>query len=194
MQREPTLSNLRRYIAEEAPALLRTLRFYLARAGVHESLDGAASELLNETVVQALRHEQRFRPDAQPRAWLLGIAANLIRRKQVETVQMMRREPLVRDLAGDQDEMSDAELFDRFSALANDEPDALDNALAIKSLLAGLTPEDQHILKLAIEHQLDGNALGRALGVSPGAARVRLHRALARARTHFASWKETTHE
>jgi RNA polymerase sigma-70 factor (ECF subfamily) len=194
MQREPTLSHLRRYIAEESPALLRTLRFYLARAGVQESLDGAASELLNETVVEALRHEQRFRPDAQPRAWLLGIAANLIRRQQVETAQRGRREPLVRDLAGDQDDLSDAELFDRFSALATDEADALDDALAVKALLQGMSPEDQRILKLALEQQLDGNALGRALGITAGAARVRLHRALARARTHFAGWKETTHE
>jgi hypothetical protein len=34
------------------------------------------AELLNEVVVEALAHADRFQADGQPRAWLLGIAAN----------------------------------------------------------------------------------------------------------------------
>ena len=94
MESRNTISRLRQYIATEAAELTRTLRFYLLRAGsgVHaESLDAATSELLNEVVVEALTHEGRFRSETHPRAWLLGIAANLIKRRQTEFARQQGR-------------------------------------------------------------------------------------------------------
>jgi RNA polymerase sigma factor (sigma-70 family) len=174
-------TRLRQFIEREGETLRGTLRLYLYRAGLPESPD----DLLNDVVVEALRHEGRFRPDGQPRAWLLGIAANLIKRRGVERARRERREPLLRDLYGGTEEvLSDDELFDWLASLTgsgqSDELPPLD--VDIQTLLACVSDDDRRVLTLAILHGLDGEALARALGTTPGAARVRLHRALRRLR------------
>ena len=166
--------------------MIGTLRYYLSRAGTADQpLDAAAQELLNDVVVEALAHEERFRPDGQPRAWLLGIAANLIRRRQVERAKRDQREPLVRDLfTADANVLSEDEMFDRFSALADADP--LDEAEGeIAALMHTLSDDDQRVLRLAILTGLDGDSLARELETTPGAARVRLHRALHRLRAAY---------
>ena len=177
---------LRRFIEAETETLLGTLRYYLVRAGLADSQGAtlAAVELLNEVVVEAFEHADRFRPSGQPMAWLLGIAANLIKRKQAERATRNRREPLVRDLypsAGDT--LSEDEVFDRLAALTVADParelEANEGASAI---LAHVSEDDQRILRLAVLHDLNGNELAQELGITPGAARVRLHRALNRLR------------
>ena len=91
---------LRRFIEKHAETLLGTLRCYVVRAGLADRQGAtlAAVESLNEVVVEALEHADRFRPSGQPMAWLLGIAANLIKRKQAGRATRNRREPLVHDL------------------------------------------------------------------------------------------------
>ncbi|MBL8154901.1 MAG: sigma-70 family RNA polymerase sigma factor [Anaerolineae bacterium] len=183
-------SRLRQFIERESNALLGTLRMYLVRAGLErhsQPLDAAAAELLNEVVCEALRHEHRFRPSGQPRAWLLGIAANLIRRWQAESFRRERREPLVRDLAPQVEEaFSEDELFDHLAALAEsgavNGPEGDGEMLA---LLDALAPDDARVIRLAILNGLNGEALAAELGVTPGAARVRLHRALKRLRAQI---------
>ncbi len=171
-------TRLRQFIEEESPVLTRTLGFYLSRAGLTIS----ASELLNEVVVQALEHEDRFNPARQPRAWLLGIGANLIRRKQAELARLNWREPLARDLYPD-DDPGDDEVFDWIAARAGvGNGAAPDAGEGVPALLAGLSPDDARVVRLAVLSGLDGDALARELGVTPGAARVRLHRALSRLR------------
>lgn len=171
-------SRLRQFIEAEAQVLTRTLGFYLSRAGLTIS----ASELLSEVVVEALKHEDRFNPARQPRAWLLGIAVNLIRRKQAELARLDRREPLAHDLYPG-DAPSDDEVFDWLEPFTGVESaEALDANEAANALLAGVSAEDATILRLAILNDLDGEALAEALGITPGAARVRLHRALNRLR------------
>lgn len=191
--RETVDTPLRRYLERDAPDLLGTLRMYLVRAGLagrDQSLDAAASELLNEVALEALQHEDRFRaaPDTepQPRPWLLGIAANLIRRKQVDAAKRARREPLIRDLVGGDETLSDDELFDWLTTLTGAGLSELtDETSAISALLAALPPEDQRVIRLAIWGDLDGAELAAALGVSAGAARVRLHRAVKRLRARY---------
>jgi RNA polymerase sigma-70 factor (ECF subfamily) len=171
-------SRLRQFIEDESHVLTRTLGFYLNRAGLPVS----APDLLNDVIVEALKHEDRFNPARQPRAWLLGIAANLIRRKQAELVRLNWREPLARDLYPT-DESSDDDLFDALAAFTStDSLEALESNEAVNVLLAGVSEDDAYILRLAILSDLDGEALARELGVTPGAARVRLHRALNRLR------------
>lgn len=172
-------TRLRQFIEREGETLRGTLRLYLYRAGLPESPD----DLLNDVVVEALRHEGRFRPDGQPRAWLLGIAANLIKRRSAARARRERREPLLRDLYGSTEEsLSDDELFDWLASLTGQaaDPPALDDEA--HTLLACVSSDDQRVLMLAILHGLDGEALARELGTTPGAARVRLHRALRRLR------------
>jgi RNA polymerase sigma factor (sigma-70 family) len=199
MNRAIEKTRLRQFIAEETDGLLGTLRYYVFRAGLtgqEQPLDAAASELLNEVVIEALEHEDKFRPSGQPRAWLLGIAANLIKRKQVEVARRSRREPLARDLyPGDQDALSDDDLFDWMASLTGARAALeLENDEQVNAMMAGVSPDDQRVLRLAILHGLDGEALAAALGCNPGAARVRLHRALNRLRTSYLARKEVGDE
>lgn len=191
-------SPLRRFIAEESESLMRTLRLYLYRAGLaraETTMDSAASELLNDVVAEALMHENRFRAEGQPRAWLLGIAGNLIRRRQVDHAKRMRREPLVRDLySADSDDLSDDDLFDRVAELAHAIDDEEPGAEArIREMLQPLPPADQEVIWLAVVQGLDGDAVGRALGIKPATARVRLHRALHRLRQYMLA-QEVEHD
>jgi RNA polymerase sigma-70 factor (ECF subfamily) len=52
----------------------------------------------------------------------------------------------------------------------------------VNLMLAGVAESDRQVLRMAILHELNGDSLARELGVTPGAARVRLHRALNRLR------------
>ncbi len=182
-------TRLRQFIEMETETLLATLRYYLVRAGLADAQSAAlaAVELLNEVIVEALDHADRFRPSGQPMAWLLGIAANLIKRKQSERATRDRREPLVRDLyPGLQNTLSEDELFDRLAAFTVAEPAKdWESGEAASVILAHVSKNDQHILRLAVLHDLNGEELAQELGVTPGAARVRLHRALNRLR---AAW------
>ncbi len=195
MNRATEKSRLRQFIEDETNGLHTTLRYYLFRAGIAgdgQALDSAASELLNEVVVEALEHEHRFQSDRQPKAWLLGIAANLVKRKQIEFARQMYREPLVRDLyPGDETALSDDDLFDWLVSLSGaDSFELFETNEAANAILSSVSPDDQHTLRLAILHGLDGEALAKALDCKPGAARVRLHRALNRLRTSYTARKE----
>jgi RNA polymerase sigma-70 factor (ECF subfamily) len=194
MGQEPSMSQsfegrnsrtrLRQYIANETESLLRTLDYYVFAAGLATG-DGVrieAIELLNDVVVEALEHADRFDPNGQPRAWLQGIAANLIKRRQAKRARLNWREPLVRDMyENDGDLISDDEIFDYVATLADTAADPsrmMESDEDVATLLEGLPANEQQVLQLAIVTELDGKALARELGISPGAARVRLHRAL----------------
>jgi RNA polymerase sigma-70 factor (ECF subfamily) len=177
---------LKQFIDGESEVLLGTLRYYVVRAGLADGRDAApaAVELLNEVVVEALEHADRFRPSGQPMAWLLGIAANLIKRKQAKRAIWNRREPLVRDLyGGAQGDLSEDEFYDRVASLAVGDPTVEWEANeAASAILAPLSEGDRHVLSLAILHDMNGEELAQELGIKPGAARVRLYRALRRLR------------
>ena len=93
-------SDLRDYIAAESDQLLAVLRMYVVRAGLASFAEAApiAEELLNDVVIEALEHSDRFTPGRAPLNWLLGIAANLIKRRRAARARRMQREPLARDL------------------------------------------------------------------------------------------------
>lgn len=176
-------------IAAEREALLGTLRLYVLRAGLAQGqgVDAAAEELLGEVTMQAAASADRFRPAARPMPWVLGIAANLIKRQQVARAKRATREPLVADLAGRRSEgLSEAELFDRLGAVAATNPgQELEADEAVAEMLARVSRDDAEVIRLAVLHDLNGAELGRVLDITPGAARVRLHRALNRLR---AAW------
>ena len=174
------------FIAAESETLLGTLRLYVLRAGLAtgQGVGAAAADLLGEVTVQALASADRFRPDARPMPWLLGIAANLIKRRQVDLAKRGAREPLVADLVGPEGHgLSEAELFDRLGAIAAGDPGrGLEQDEAVSEILGRLLPGDAQIIRLAVLHDLSGEELARAFDITPSAARVRLHRALNRLR------------
>ena len=178
--------HLQNYIEDHRTELLKTLRFYVSRAGLSQL---SADELLHDVVVEALSNVNRFDPKRSPRAWLLGIAANLIKRRQSASFRNHQREPLIHDLHGDES-LSEDELFDLLTtANLNDDPARQFEAEErIELLLSHISDDDREIIQLAILHELDGKALAKELGISTGAARVRLHRALNRLRTVGQTW------
>ena len=180
-------------IDSERGQLLKTLRFYALRAGLASSrdVDAIAQELLNEMVFEAYRSAHRLKPDMNPHPWLLGIALNLIKRKQVEIAKRERREPLVRDLLPDSHfALSDDDLFDQLPQLVDTALDEIEVKDEIADMLTCVSESDSYVLKLAVAHDMNGEAIAQALQISPGAARVRLHRALNRLRRALLQRKE----
>ncbi len=188
--RAANTARLKEVIQQESESLKRAVELYVARAGLtagQRQAESIAGEILGELTVEALQHADRFDPSRQAYAWLLGIAANLIRRRQVEQAKLARREPLARGESGDPD-MSEDELFDRlFPPHAHDPGEAMEQDQQVEALLARVSAEDRWVIRLAILDDLDGEALARELMVRPGAARVRLHRALLRLRAALES-------
>jgi RNA polymerase sigma-70 factor (ECF subfamily) len=184
---------LEQLIESERFALLRTLRHYALRAGLasNRNADEMAEELLNEVVFEAFRTPERLKPDVHPHPWLLGIAANLIKRKQVEIAKRERREPLMRDLLPEIEvALSDDELFDQLPVLTAGMLDRLEVKHDIDDLLACVSRSDSELLQLAFFHDLNREALAKALNLSPSAARMRLHRALNRLRSALTEQRE----
>ncbi len=179
------------FLTDNVAALLGILRSYVKRMGLArgEEVAAAAVEVLQEVVVEALDHADRFNPTRQPMAWLLGIATNIIKRKKAEIARRSRRELFIGELSTAQQEpLSDDELFDQITSCASTGPDqdieANEQAVMMLSLVS---PEDRQLLLLAFLYGFEREAMAEKLGITPVAARVRLHRALNRLRL---AWRE----
>lgn len=177
-------NRLQAFISQNHQQLATTLRLYVIRSGLtdSDSVDQIALDLLSDVTVEALDHAERFDSTRHPMSWLLGIGANLIKQRVDARNKRERREPLVRDLYITHAEiMSDGELFDLLASYVQDGR-SLDDDLIVTEMLNQLTPDEQHIIRLAVIHELNGEALAQALNIKPGTARMRLHRALQRLR------------
>ena len=87
-----------------------------------------------------------------------------------------------------EEHLSESELFDQLMTNTSAGPDQEIAANEQAELLLSLVShEDQHILMLAFLQDFEREALAQKLGISPGATRVRLHRALKRLRL---AWSE----
>ncbi len=180
-KRHASRIRLKHFIEAEGDSLRKTLRYYVLRAGLAsgKAVYAAGDELLNEVMIEALETAERLKDDIHPRPWLLGIATNLIKRQQAKRAKLELREPLMRDLHFlTQDSLSDEELFDQMPAFSDSDLADVEVKEEVIRLLSGLSQSESHILRLSILYDMDGEALGTALGVTANAARVRLHRAL----------------
>jgi RNA polymerase sigma factor (sigma-70 family) len=179
------------FITGNAASLLGIIRSYVKRMGLAsgEEVPAVAIEVLQEVVLEALDHVDRFNPTGQPMAWLLGIAINVIKRNKAELLKRSQRELSIGELSLAQEEhLSEQELFDQITANPSAGPDQEIAANEQAELLLSLvSPEDQRILILAFLQGFEREALAQKLGISPGATRVRLHRALKRLRL---AWNE----
>lgn len=181
-----TKQHIAEFITDNIPSLLGILRSYVRRMDLArgEEVAAAAVDVLQEIVVEALDHADRFNPTGQPMAWLLGIGANVIKRKKVELAKRSWRELFIGDLSLEQQEpLSEDELFDQIAVYTSAGPEedieANEQAMLLLSLVS---PEDQQLLFLAFLYGFEREALAKKLGITPVAARVRLHRALNRLR------------
>lgn len=138
------------------------LRYLLRRVG-----PDAAEDLLHETFVALLRRDAPARPaDGGDRAWLFGVATNLVRhhargRARAATAAARLDGPEPHD--------------DPIAAVAA----RLDAAASVRALAADLRdldPDDRDVLLLVAWAGLTPTEAGAALGIPAGTARSRLHR------------------
>lgn len=126
-----------------------------------------AEDILQETWLKAITAINQFE-NRQIRfsAWLFAIARNLCR-------ENWRRQNRVTAMPGEEletvaDKINQAEISSDF--------------LYVSKILEQLSPEDRELLRLRYLADLAFNEIGRLLEISSVAARVRVHRALGRAR------------
>jgi RNA polymerase sigma factor (sigma-70 family) len=132
---------------------------YAMLQGSHE-----AEDAVQEAIFKAWRARGRVRPDADLRPWFLKIVAN-------ECRQRVRRRwwSVVK-----RDEMPEI-------AVANP-ADAWEDASDLREALRRLPHQQRLVLALRYYLDLPFEEVGAALGISPGAAKVRVHRALSKLR------------
>jgi RNA polymerase sigma-70 factor, ECF subfamily len=131
------------------------VRRYVHHRGV---TGGRADDIVAETYLVAWRKLQQV-PDDDPLPWLLAVARNLWRNQQ----------------RGDRRHLA---LLRRLPPPAPEPPppEPVDRA-PIREALAALPPTDQEVLRLLAWDGLTPAQAARVLGCSPGALRIRLHRA-----------------
>lgn len=154
-------------VEQHGPAMFRVAQRALGSAA-------AADDACQEAFLHLRRGAHRFRapvegnPQAAARAWLLRIAANAAAMHARTERRRTRHERQVRPAAAD------------ISGLADDQVEALRGAIAD-------LPDS--LRQPLVLHHLGGQdyvAIGAALGISPGAARVRAHRGLESLRSRLA--------
>ena len=143
----------------------RELHRYLARR-----LDPAtADDLVAETFLIAWEQRRSYRPErASARAWLYGIATNLVRRHargQSRALHAMARDT------------GRAEAADAPDSLAAQRVDASAQARRLAGALAGLRDEERDVLLLVAWAGLRPVEVAAALDVPVATVRTRLHRA-----------------
>jgi RNA polymerase sigma-70 factor (ECF subfamily) len=142
-------------------------RFFLRRGVSGEE----AADLVADVFVVALRRHADMPEGEESRPWLYGVAARLLLAHQ-------RRERL--DPVGAEDVETAADARGRTSCgeppeSSRDEP-SLRTAETVQESIHRLPYLDRELLLLTVWEGLTTADAARALGLTPGAARVRLHR------------------
>ena len=135
-----------------------TVRTLCARVAAS---DAASDDLAQETFLRVLRHRATFRGDARFTTWIYRIARNVC----LEQIARQAR---------------DRRIAERWSAEAatGSAEDRSDDTDVLAAAMRSLTTEQREVLVLCRYHDLAFGEIGQILGCSPGAARVRAHRAL----------------
>jgi RNA polymerase sigma-70 factor (ECF subfamily) len=137
----------------------------------------AAAELLAETLAGAWAARSRFRDpgDGSAAPWLFGIASKQValywRKRRVESSARERIGMVVRGYEADPVDESDERL------------DLLSRGAELEAALSALPAEQRELLRLRVVDELDYGTLAGRFGISEGAARTRVSRALANLRS-----------
>jgi RNA polymerase sigma-70 factor (ECF subfamily) len=171
---------------EHTVSLKKILCTYVLRMGLArgENVRLVADEAFQDAALEVVAHGVRFMHMAQPRSWFLVVATNILKRRRASFAKRYRFEVLVSDLAAGSSQFSEADILERISIANAPGPEQIfESREQAREMLALVSPEDAQVLRLALLHDLNTEALARELDISAGAARVRLHRALKRLRT-----------
>ena len=123
-----------------------------------------AEDLVNETLFKALAALPDFQERAALATWLHRIAVNLAR----DHLRRLGRQPVV---AVDMDDLPDT---------VDDGPDGLEQhqmSQCVQRVLTTLPPAQYQLLLKADVQELSTSEIAREAGITPGNAKIRLHRA-----------------
>lgn len=178
---------LRQAITDQWHDLLTSIRVQVWKFGLasdRPQVEGVAQEVLQNTIVTALRRADIYDPNRPALAWLRGIALNEIRTLK-RTLQMERQRILpVADALQAQKARGEAD-----GALTEDDMyDLLMNAGSpnerhkptLDDLLSLVDGDDRQVLVLAFGEGLQREELAAVLGISLGTAWSRVSRAIKR--------------
>lgn len=126
----------------------------------------AAEELTQEAFYRACAGALRFRGDSSVRTWLFGIARRVL-------LEHLRHRGRVQPAPDPLPEPAP-------------EPDGRDDRLDLERAFGRLSIEDREVLMLVDVLGFEPREAAATLGIDPGAARVRLHRARGRLREAYA--------
>jgi RNA polymerase sigma-70 factor (ECF subfamily) len=141
---------------------------FIARRLGRDAADDLASDAFLTAFSLRARYDQSH-PDARP--WLLGIAANLVRRHRRSEIRRLRAYARQAGRPSVEHEDDGSERVDGFAA-----------APLLAQALADMPANQREVLLLVAWAQLSPDEAARALHIAPGTARSRLSRARARAR------------
>ena len=172
---------------------IRVLIWKMGMAGSREEADDLSHEILNETVLTAIKIEERYDSTKSIHAWLMGIAANKIKEMRNKEIRRGKRtgsvtenyqhiqEKSVSGRKKESEQITEDEMIDYLAAhsAANN---SLNNKIHISfdELISLVGLDDSDVLKLAFVYNLKGKDLAATLKISEGAANVRLSRAIKR--------------
>ncbi len=184
-----THAYLNSFLQEHSVALKNILSAYVLRAGMATGANVhlVTEEIFQDTVLQVMDLGERFLAVQQPRTWFIRVALNVIQRRRTSLAKRYRFEVLVSDLASE-GAPNEVEFLEQLttSTIAGPEQ-AFEAHEQVREMLSLVSPEDARLLSLIVLYECDATTVGRQLGISPEAVRVRLHRALRRLR---AIWSE----
>jgi len=159
----------------EAIEPLLPTAYRLAYALVHrrEEID----DILQEATVKAWRHRTQIRQNDQLRPWFLAIVANQCRQAvRTRWWSVLKRPDMTTSTTEGWNDPASSDLD------------------GLRKSLLKLSHRDRVVLVLRYYMDLSFEEIGTTLGVSPEAARVRNHRALARLRPILDAVEEHSHE
>ncbi len=150
-----------RFVEEHEGAVLRYIR---TRTGDPEVVE----EALQETFIAAWRRADTFRGHGSPRAWLLTIARNAVRRQY--------RRP-----AGAPDTFEPLDAVAARAGWGREPDEAWTDRIAARQVVErgfdALSPEDREVLVLRDLEGFGNQEVGELLGLSLAAVKSRVHRA-----------------
>lgn len=173
-------AELQRFLQENARPLQTLIGGYIAGMGLAcgQNIAPLAAEIFQDAVVETLAHAERFNPEMQPRPWFLAIAVNLLKRYRASHARRNTFEVLLGTLASTGGPESEQDVLDRLLRPGAPGPEqTLTDQECVRELLSLVSPADARLLTMALLDGWDAGALGQQLGITAGAARVRLHRA-----------------
>lgn len=120
-----------------------------------------AADVTQDTFVVAARRLDQLRDPAKLRPWLFAVA----RHESFRRAKARKRTVLV-------DAVDEADQQAAHERTAEDVVTGQDAASIVHDAAAGLTERDRAVLDLSLRHGLQGEELGKAMGISPGHASV----------------------